>query len=385
MILHLDMDAFFASVEQLDDPELKGKPVIVGKSSGRGVVTTASYEARKHGVHSAMPIFEAKKKCPQGIIVPGRMERYKEISAEIISLLGDFSPLVEQVSIDEAYLDISGCKKIFGGPEKIGADIKKKIKETINLSCSVGIAPVKFLAKIASDMKKPDGLTIITSDHMPKFIDKLDIRKVSGVGKSMTRQLEILGIRSLGDIKKYSETALTNRLGKYGHRLIAFSKGIDDSPVTPFNQAKSISAENTLSMDTLDKEELKAYLLRHSERVGRQLRRNKVRAGTIMLKIKTAEFKLLTRSMTIKEPTQSTEIIYRKAATLLENFRVEKKIRLIGVGVSGLLPETGPVQMELFEETCEHTSNWEKVDRAVDGIAEKYGNHAVKRASIYDE
>jgi DNA polymerase-4 len=385
MILHLDMDAFFASVEQLDDPELKGKPVIVGKSSGRGVVTTASYEARKYGVHSAMPIFEAKKKCPQGIIVSGRMERYKEISAEIISLLGDFSPLVEQVSIDEAYLDISGCKKIFGGPEKIGADIKKKIKAKVKLSCSVGIAPVKFLAKIASDMKKPDGLTIVTSDHMPEFIDKLDIRKVSGVGKSMTRQLEILGIRSMGDIKKYSEIALKNRLGKYGHRLIALSKGIDDSSVTPFNQAKSISAENTLSMDTLDKEELKVYLLRHSERVGRQLRRHKVKAGTIMLKIKTAEFKLLTRSMTIKEPTQSTEIIYRKAATLLENFRVEKKIRLIGVGVSSFLPETGPVQMELFEENRERTSNWEKVDRAVDGIAEKYGKHAIKRASIYDE
>jgi len=385
MILHLDMDAFFASVEQLDDPELKGKPVIVGKSSGRGVVTTASYEARKYGVHSAMPIFEAKKKCPQGIIVPGRMERYKEISAEIISLLGNFSPLVEQVSIDEAYLDISGCKKIFGGPEKIGTDIKKKIKAKVKLSCSVGIAPVKFLAKIASDMKKPDGLTIITSDHVSEFIDKLDIRKVSGVGKSMTRQLEILGIRSLGDIKKYSEIALTNRLGKHGHRLIALSKGIDDSPVTPFNQAKSISAENTLSMDTLDKEELKVYLLRHSERVGRQLRRHKVRAGTIMLKIKTAEFKLLTRSMTIKEPTQSTEIIYRTAETLLENFRVEKKIRLIGVGVSSFLSETGPVQMELFEENREQTSNWGKVDRAVDGIAEKYGKHAIKRASIYDE
>jgi len=383
MILHLDMDAFFASVEQLDDPFLKGKPVIVGRSSVRGVVAAASYEARKYGVASAMPIFEAKRKCPQGIIVPGRMGRYKELSAEIISLLREFSPLVEKVSIDEAYLDISGCRNIFGDPEKTGTEIKKKIKETVNLGCSVGIAPVKFLAKIASDIKKPDGLTVITKDDMEAFIDTLDIKKVPGVGKSMTRQLDTLGIRLLGDVKKYSETKLVERLGKYGRRLIAFSYGIDDSPVTPFHQVKSISAENTLSTDTKDKEVLSMHLLQHAERVGRQLRRQKVRAGTVILKLKTSDFQLVTRSLSIKDPTQSTEMIYQKVQTLLENFRLEKKVRLIGVGASGLLPESSPVQMDLFEENGGRASGWEKVDRAIDGIVEKYGSHVVKRASVY--
>jgi DNA polymerase IV len=383
MILHLDMDAFFASVEQLDDPFLKGKPVIVGRSSARGVVAAASYEARKYGVASAMPVFEAKRKCPQGIIVPGRMERYKEISAEIISLLREFSPLVEQVSIDEAYLDISGCESIFGPPEKIGMEIKKKIKEMVNLGCSVGIAPVKFLAKIASDIKKPDGLTVIEKEDVEEFIDNLDIRKVPGVGKSMTRQLDTLGIGLLGDVKKYSETKLVERLGKYGRRLIAFSYGIDNSPVTPTHHAKSISAENTLSSDTMDKDTLRIYLLQHAERVGRQLRRQKVRAGTVILKIKTSDFKLATRRLSVKEPTQSTEMIYQKALTLLENFRLEKKVRLIGVGVSGLLPEGRPVQMDLFEKNGRRSSGWEKVDRAIDGIVEKYGSNVVKRASVY--
>lgn len=383
MILHLDMDAFFASVEQLDDPFLKGKPVIVGRSSARGVVAAASYEARKYGVASAMPIFEAKRKCPQGIIVPGRMGRYKELSDEIISLLREFSPLVEKVSIDEAYLDISGSRNIFGDPEKIGAEIKKKIKETVNLGCSVGIAPVKFLAKIASDIKKPDGLTVIRREEMEAFIDTLDIKKVPGVGKSMTRQLDTLGIRLLGDVKKYSETKLVERLGKYGRRLIAFSYGIDGSPVTPFHQVKSISAENTLSADTKDKEMLRMHLLQHAERVGRQLRRQKVRAGTVILKLKTSDFQLVTRSLSIKDPTQSTEMIYQKAQTLLENFRLEKKVRLIGVGASGLLPESSPVQMDLFEENGGRASGWEKVDRAIDGIVEKYGSHVVERASVY--
>lgn len=383
MILHLDMDAFFASVEQLDDPFLKGKPVIVGRSSARGVVAAASYEARKYGVASAMPIFEAKRKCPQGIIVPGRMGRYKELSDEIISLLREFSPLVEKVSIDEAYLDISGSRNVFGDPEKIGAEIKKKIKETVNLGCSVGIAPVKFLAKIASDIKKPDGLTVIRREEMEAFIDTLDIKKVPGVGKSMTRQLDTLGIRLLGDVKKYSETKLVERLGKYGRRLIAFSYGIDGSPVTPFHQVKSISAENTLSADTKDKEMLRMHLLQHAERVGRQLRRQKVRAGTVILKLKTSDFQLVTRSLSIKDPTQSTEMIYQKAQTLLENFRLEKKVRLIGVGASGLLPESSPVQMDLFEENGGRASGWEKVDRAIDGIVEKYGSHVVERASVY--
>jgi len=383
MILHLDMDAFFASVEQRDDPFLMGKPVIVGRSSARGVVAAASYEARTYGVASAMPMFKAKRLCPRGIIVPGRMARYKEVSADIISTLSEFSPLVEQISIDEAYLDISGLRSVFGQPEDIGLRIKEKIRQKVKLSCSVGIAPVKFLAKIASDMKKPDGLTIISADDMGHFIDALDIKKVPGVGTSMLRQLDAFGIRRLGDVKRFPEERLVKGLGTYGRRLVAFSKGIDGSPVTPYHQAKSISAENTLSRDTMDKKKLGVYLLRHAERVSRQLRGKKVKAGTVVLKLKTPDFKLVTRSRSLDAPTQSTDVIYQEARMLLDNFKLETNVRLIGVGVSGLLPEHHPVQMDLFEESGERSMGWEKVDRAIDGIVEKYGSQVVKRASTY--
>ena len=382
MILHIDMDAFYASVEQLDNPDLKGKCVIVGGQSNRGVVSAASYEARKYGVRSAMPIFKAKRKCPEGVFVWPRMSRYKEVSKEIMKLLCNFSPLVEPVSIDEAYMDSTGGEKLFGSPQQVGINIKEKIKKKVNLTCSVGIAPNKFLAKIASDMDKPDGLFIIQGDEAHEFIKLLSIKKVPGIGKKTGGRLEKLGITTLGDVKKYPEKILLDRLGKFGRRLIELSSCIDHSPVTTFAQRKSVSTEHTLSVDTKDLTILKNFLLKHSEDVGRELRRLKVKAKTITLKLKRADFKQITRSTTIDNPTQSSETIYSNASKLLLKSRPRTKIRLIGVGASGFVPAAMPYQVELFGQKDKKGNNWEKVEKAIDTIIEKYGKDAVKRAAL---
>ncbi|MDX2441779.1 MAG: DNA polymerase IV [Desulfobacterales bacterium] len=382
MILHIDMDAFYASVEQLDNPGLKGKCVIVGGPSKRSVVSAASYEARKYGVRSAMPVFMAKQKCPEGVFVSPRIQRYKEVSKKIMKLLCDFSPLVEPVSIDEAYIDITGGERLLGSPEQVGIHIKEKIREKVKLTCSVGIAPNKFLAKIASDMEKPDGLFIIKPDEAHEFIKSLAINKVPGIGKKTGSLLENLGITTLGDVKKYREKILLSRLGKSGKRLIELSACIDNSPVTPFSQRKSVSTEHTLTEDTRDQTILKKFLLKHSEDVGRELRRLEVKAKTITLKLKQEDFKQITRSTTIDNPTQSSETIYSTACRLLLKYRLKTKIRLIGVGASGFVPSAMPFQMELFEQKEKKGNNWEKVERAIDAIIEKFGEDAVRRAAL---
>ena len=376
------MDAFYASVEQLDNPELKGKCIIVGGTSKRGVVSAASYEARKFGVHSAMPMYQAKQKCSEGIFLFPRIDRYKEVSKKIMSILNDFSPLVEPVSIDEAYVDITGCKTIFGETEEIGIKIKKKIKESINLTCSIGIAPNKFLAKIASDMNKPDGLFVIMPDKVQHFIESLPIQKVPGVGKTSFKHLEQIGIQTLGDVKKYPEKMLMKRLGKFGQRLIELSKGIDNSSVEPYAKRKSISREETLREDTREKKLLSKYLLRQAEKVGRDLRRLGVKGRSITLKIKRSDFKQVTRRTTIDIPTQSSKVIYIEAKKLLDAYKILKKIRLIGLGVSGLVSDDLPIQMDLFSNNKKKNTSWEKVDRAVDTITKKYGKDVITRATL---
>ncbi|MEJ2223308.1 MAG: DNA polymerase IV [Desulfobacterales bacterium] len=350
MILHIDMDAFFASVEQLDDPRLKNKCVIVGGTSNRGVVSAASYEARQFGIHSAMPIYQARQKCPHGSFVPPRMGRYKEVSKKVMALLRDFSPLVEPVSIDEAYLDITGCRRLFGEPREIAWAIKRKIKETVHLTCSVGVAPNKFLAKIASDVQKPDGLTLILPDQVAAFIDSLPVKKVPGVGKKMLHQLELLGIRTLGDVQRLPEKSLIKHLGKFGKRLRALSSGSDDSRVTPHAPHKSISSERTLAADTRDAELLKRYLLRQSGEVARQ----------------------------------SSKTIYRHAARLMADYKTTRKIRLVGVGTSGFSPVSASVQMGLFDTHENTADNWEKIDTTLDSIGKKFGRDVVGRATLKD-
>lgn len=375
------MDAFFASVEQLDNPALKGKCVIVGGLSGRGVVSAASYEARKFGVHSAMPMYLARQKCPHGVFLSPRMGRYSEISEKIMALLGTFSPLVEPVSIDEAYVDISGCKRLLGDPETIGSAIKKKIRDIVCLGCSIGIAPNKFLAKIASDINKPDGLTIIRPEQALRFAESVPIGKVPGVGKVKFKEFEQIGIKLLGDVKKYPGEMLLKRFGKYGNRLLELSSGSDDSPVVPFSRSKSISCETTLEKNTCDKIFLNKYLLEHAEDIGKQLRGQGLRAKTVVLKIKDAGFRQSTRSITVKTPTHSSQAIYKEAVTLLNSYELNKEIRLIGVGVTGLIPVSVPVQINIFDEEKKKNGKWEKVDRTVDDIIKKFGKDIVVKTN----
>ena len=378
------MDAFYASVEQLDNPELKGKCVIVGGDSNRGVVSAASYEAREFGVHSAMPIFQAKQKCPQGTYLFPRMNRYKQVSRRVMTVLREFTPLVEPISIDEAYMDISGCGRLHGSPQEIGMGVKSRVHAAVGLTCTVGIAPNKFLSKIASDLDKPDGLTLIEPHQVAGFIKALPIRKVPGVGKAGERSLMRLGIKTLGDINRFPGKTLTARLGKFGARLIALSKGIDTSTVTPHSAHKSVSTERTLSEDTRDFQLLQRYLLRHADSVARQLRKLNVRACTVSLKIKYADFKQITRQVSLPTPIQSANALYAAGRQLLESNPLKKKVRLIGLGASGLTLHRRPQQMDIFDVPSTMDPNWEKVEHALDGIAQKYGRHVIRRGTLKD-
>lgn len=382
MILHMDMDAFFASVEQRDNPELRGKPVIISGRSMRSVVSTASYEARVFGVRSAMPLVQAMKLCPLAVVVRGRMGRYKEVSKRIFALLQNMSPLVEQVSIDEAYLDVSGCERLLGSPVQIAETIKARIKERENLTCSIGIAPLKFIAKIASDMNKPDGITVIDPENVMDFIENLPIGKVPGVGVAALRNMDSLGVKTLGQIRKLDDRILKAKFGVFGHRLKQLARGEDSSQVTLDYERKSYSTETTLPEDTFDREFLNRQLLAQSDEVARLLRRGAVKARTITLKITFADFKQITRRHTLENPAQSSEQIYKEALRLFAAEILPTKIRLIGVGASGLMPENQPVQALLFADNdTTHHEKWEKADRAVDSILEKFGTTKVKRAS----
>jgi DNA polymerase IV len=382
-ILHIDMDAFFAAVEQLDNPDLKGRCVIVGGESGRGVVAAASYEARRFGIHSAMPVFMARQKCPHLVIVPPRRGRYSELSQRMLAILRTYSPLVEPVSIDEAFVDVGGCCRLHGVPREIAAAIKAEIKTRLQLTCSVGVAPNKFLAKIASDMNKPDGLTVIMPDRVAAFIAQLAIEKVPGVGPRAADALLALGIRNLGQVAQYPRDLLVRKLGKFGQRLLELAHGQDRSPVTPFTPAKSLSSETTLMQDTRDPEVLAGHILAQAQSVARQLRRHQVLARTITLKIKTADFKQYTRSRTLEMPVQSSEAIFETSRSLLDAFVLKMPVRLVGVGAGGLCPADKPQQAPLFPEPEDDRHHkWNRVDEAVDRISARFGGKAVGRASL---
>jgi DNA polymerase IV len=384
MIFHIDMDAFYASVEILDNPEFKGKPVIVGGLSGRGVVAAASYEARKYGVHSAMPMFQALKNCPDARVVPPRMARYKNVSENVMEILRSFSPLVEQVSIDEAYLNANGCERLFGSADTMAGEIKNKIKQKVHLTCSVGIAPVKFLAKIASNMNKPDGVTIIYPEQVPGFVQSLPIKNTPGVGPSLFQELRMLGITTLGDIQNFPEKVLTDKLGKFGKRLKELSMGIDTSPIVPYSLPKSASAEETLGFDTADRELLKKYLLQQADEVGRQLRKTGVKAKTVSIKVKHSDFQQITRRITLKSPTCSSNTLFHEACRLFDECVLLKKVRLIGIGASGFVHTNHPVQMKLFDIPNQAENNWEKVDKTLDMIQERFGKEILGRATFND-
>ena len=382
-ILHIDMDAFYASIEQRDNPALKGQPVIVGgDAEKRGVVSAASYEARAFGVHSAMPASQAKRLCPHGIFLPVRMDRYREVSGQIFEVFQEYTPLIEPLSLDESFLDVTGCESLFGPAPEIARAIKRKILIRTGLTASAGIAPNKFLAKIASDWRKPDGLMEIKTDEVGAFLENLPISRLWGVGKSTEEILKGMGILRAGQLAQYPPEGIEKKLGKFGLELIALARGEDERPVVPNEEAKSLSQEQTFTPDLQDRQVMEQILLDQAEQVGWELRKQNLRGQTIHLKVRYPDFTLITRSQTLSFPTDAGMEIYRTAMKLLEKTEVlSRKARLLGVGVSNLCRRDAPRQRGLFDSYREKE---EKSLEAVDKIWEKFGPEAIKRASLLE-
>jgi DNA polymerase IV len=383
VIAHVDMDAFFASIEQLDDPKLRGRPVIVGadpkNGKGRGVVAAASYEARKFGIHSAQPISQAFRLCPNGAFVRPHFDRYVELSDGIMSVLETYTPLVEPASLDEAYLDLTGTERLIGDVASTGQKIQKDIFNAVRLTASVGIGPNKLIAKMASDFRKPDGLVVIRAGDVREFLDPLPVQKLWGVGAKTAARLESFGIRNVSDVKRYAEKDLVRLLGSFGGWLVESSMGIDETPVTPDREAKSISNETTFETDTGDRDLIRSVLLELAEKVGHRMRRHRLAGKTMELKIRFEDFSTKTRRQTLSKPTDLTDSIFSSALSLMRPFESDRrKIRLLGVGVSNLVPEDR-IQTDLFDSG--ENLKRKKVHEAVDRLKEKFGEEIVTRAS----
>ncbi len=348
-IIHIDMDAFFASVEELDNPDLKGKPVAVcGKISERGVISTANYVARKYGVKSAMPVKQALNLCPQLILLEARFSRYREISDKIYEVALSFTPRVERASIDEFYLDVSGSHLLFGPTIEIAKKLKRKIKQKVKLSCSIGIAPNKLLAKIASDFNKPDGFTVIKAEEIDKFLDPLPVEKIPGIGPKTKEVLSAHGVYYVKDLKNFSLSFLKSLFGEHGRYIYLAVRGIDDSKVITEEEyeEKSVSSEVTLEFDTTDMEILKKVLLRLCDEVSYRLKEKKLKGKTLKIKVKYFDFKIHTKQITLSRAIDDANLMFKYLYPFLENLAT-RPVRLIGAGVSGLTSEEVE-QLKLF-------------------------------------
>lgn len=381
-IIHLDLDAFFVAVERLDNPALTGVPVIVGgRPEVRGVVASASYEARRFGVHSAMPTARALRLCPDAVVVSGHRGRYSEMSDRVMALLGEYTPLIEPISIDEAFLDVTGTEAHYGPPGKLAAAIQVRVEEELKLSASLGVGTNKLIAKIASDFRKPHGITVVEPGTEAAFLAPMPIRKLWGVGQVMERRLAELGITTIGDLARLPCDELVRRFGlASGEGLYRASHGIDESVVTPEHEAKSLSREETFARDVRDEAILRRELLRLSDEVAWRLRRHHLRARTVTLKLRYADFSTLTRQTTLSDPTDSGPVIDAHAAVLLEQAWDRRPVRLIGVGGSNLVQ--GGRQLSLFEEADGRQG---QLEAALDHIRERYGESAIRRASLLSD
>jgi DNA polymerase-4 len=367
-ILHVDMDAFYASVEQRDHPELRGKPVIVGGSAERrGVVSAASYEARRFGVHSAMPTVTARRLCPDGVFLPVRMAHYAQISRQIREILLSFTPLVEPLSLDEAFLDVHGCEGLFGPGPEIARKIKERIRAETELVASVGVAPNKFLAKLAGDLGKPDGLTVVPADHVTEFLAPLPVGRLWGVGAKAEKRLHALGVRTVGQLAALPEDVLASHFGESGRHLWELAHGRDDRAVVPDREAKSISSETTFAHDLDDADTLRGILLDQVEQVARRLRQHGLRARTIDLKLRSSDFRTRNRSLSLADPSDVTDEIWQAASTLFERALTPDvlPVRLLGVGATKLTSSTA-VQRSLFDDDRQRQR---AVDKAVERSA----------------
>jgi DNA polymerase-4 len=383
-ILHVDMDAFYASVEQRDRPELRGRPVVVGGSAeGRGVVCAASYEARRFGVHSAMPAITARRLCPQGIFLPVRMSHYAQISRQLRQILLSFTPVVEPISLDEAFLDVHGCEGLFGPARDIAVQIKARIRAETGLTASVGLAPNKFLAKLASDLRKPDGLFVIEPHQVHEVLEPLPVGRLWGVGKKGEKRLHALGLHTIGQLAALPEHVLLDRFGEGGRQLWLLARGQDERAVVPDAEAKSLSTETTFARDISSRDVLRSCLLELVEHLGARLRQHAVRARTIDLKLRTSDFRTYMRAQTLPEPTDLTVVIWQTAVNLLEA-RVPNDwlpLRLLGVGAAGLV-RGGAVQEHLFERGWQ--AKQRALDSTLDAIRREFGRSAIRRAQGMD-
>jgi len=401
-IIHLDMDAFYASVEVLDDPGLKGKPVIVGGGMKRGVVSAASYEARKFGVHSAMPMARASRLCPHGVFLPVRMERYKEVSDRIFEIFRRFTPLVEPLSLDEAFLDVTESARLFGSGVEIARRIKALVRSESGLSVSAGVASSKFLAKIASDLEKPDGLTVVPHGKEMEFLDPLPVGKLWGVGEVTRRSLEGMEVRTIGDLGQVPVETLARKFGRHGLHLHRLSRGVDDREVETEREIKSMGREDTYDEDLLDDVDLRRELLAIATRVAARLRRHGIKGRTVSLKLKYADFRLVTRETTLNCGTDDGGEIYRHALSLLGRTDAgTRPVRLLGIYLSNFgeerVPEEKWRQIPLFGHRPEprpassrHTpardpARVEKLNEAVDRIREKYGEKGIRPGTLADD
>jgi DNA polymerase IV len=379
-ILHVDLDAFYASVAILQDPSLKGKPVIVGGTGARGVVTSASYEARAYGVRSAMPSVRARRLCPEGIFLPPDFEAYRTHSNRFREVLLAHTPLVEPISLDEAFLDVAGATLLFGPPVEIAKRIRREVESEVGVTCSVGVAPAKFVAKLASDDCKPDGLLHLRRGQVQAFLEPLPVGRLWGVGEKTAAVLDRLAIRTVGDLGRTPVPILDRLLGEAAaSHLSALAHGVDDRPVVPYEAPKSIGHEETFDRDLDDDREILRELLALSGRVAARLREDGYRARTVTLKARLANFTTLTRSRTQADPTDLGADLYRTVSDLYGALPgVRRRIRLLGVQAGGLVP-AGADQLALLR-----SERWGDVERTIDRIERRFGTGAAKPAALLE-
>ncbi len=378
-ILHIDMDAFYASVEEQDRPELKGKPLIVGGTGGRGVVAAASYAVRRFGVHSAMPMREALRRCPQAVCVAPQMARYKEVSEQVFAIFHEFTPLVEGLSLDEAFLDVTSSQQLLGSAETMGREIRRRIRRQTGLTASVGIAPNKLLAKIASDLNKPDGMCRLDPHNAREIIDSLPVEKLFGVGPRTLPAVHAAGIRSFGDLRKAGDDTLRRVFGKHAKAMRERASGLDDRAVEPNRAEKSISAEETYAADIRGSALLGIEILRLADRTASRLRAQGLAAGRVSVKIRRGDFTTFTRQRALGSATQDTAVVSAVARILLGEWLADQPnapIRLLGVGVGALRTLQ---QADLFSGGADQGS---RLDAAIDGIRDRFGRSMLTRASL---
>ena len=371
-IIHVDMDAFYASVEQLDQPELRGRAVVVGGLGPRGVVSTASYEARRFGVHSAMPMAQARRLCPRAAFIAPRAQRYREVSRQVFAVFHNITPLVEGLSLDEAFLDVSACHRLFGPLEDIGRKLKKDIHDATGLTASVGMAHNKFLAKLASDADKPDGLVRVLPEDVHSFLDPMPIGRLWGIGRKTEPKLRAQGLLTIGQLRRADPGLLNTVLGNRTMHFLRLAQGLDDREVEPTRPDKSVSHEVTFDRDIDSREALLSELQHQADRVARRLRKQHLVARTVSIKIRNARFQTVTRSRSLVAGTNSSATIYKVARALFETWRAEHRatpVRLIGVGTSNFEDEPAPGE--------EADSRDRQLDRVLDGIRDRFGEDRI--------